>query len=132
MKHRPLTNPDYRYRLFDSNRLPNMFDWFRHYFVQMDAIPLDVQVKILRPARSINQNSTMHMWFDEISQFTGDSTKSVKEDFKAEFLPEIDGKLFGRGRIKGTHELTKEECAVFMTQIQLVARDMGIQLTEPR
>lgn len=97
---------------------------------QVNGFALRVVVSKATKQRSLNQNSTMHLWFGEIATFTGDDVRSIKSDLKAHFLGEIEG-LRGVWRTKDTHELTKAEMSEFMGHIQAFAADMGIALTQP-
>ena len=118
-------------RIFrNAEKIDDFAGWIKEHF-EVNKWPLRITIERHVHARSLNQNATMHMWFSEISEFTGDSPASVKADLKAMFLPEIEGKL-GVTRPKDTHELTKPECMDFMSRIQVTAAEMGISLTEPR
>lgn len=117
-------------RIFRNDATVNQFaQWLRDHFAT-NKFPLRVTIERHVPARSINQNSTMHMWFAEIAEATGDSPASVKADLKAMLLPEVEGRL-GVIRPKDTHELSTTECMDFMSRIQSMAAEMGISLTEP-
>lgn len=118
-------------RIFrNATKIDDLARWLNEHFA-VNKFPLRITIERHEPARSTNQNSTMHMWFAEIAEFTGDSPASVKADLKAMYLPEIEGRL-GVSRPKDTHELSVPECADFMSRIQTMAAEMGINLTEPR
>ena len=92
--------------------------------------PVRVTLERYRKPRSMNQNATMHMWFGEIAEQSGNDPKSVKADLKATFLPEVEG-MTGVMRIKDTHELNTVEMMDFMENIQALASEMNFELTQP-
>ena len=82
--------------------------------------------------RTLSQNSLQHKWYGELADFCGVSHSQMKEDLIAEFAPLVESKVApGKMRSKRTSEMDKQECATYMTQIQALASEMGIYLTNP-
>lgn len=100
-------------------------------FCENGGKPLRVDVKLWKATRTLPQNNTVHKWFGEIAEFTGDSPASVKEDLKQAFLPQVPSHLTGKTRPKGTSELSTMEMSDFMEQVQMVAANLGCPLTQP-
>ena len=113
----------------DQRQVDGMHKFLTEHFL-VNCFAVEIVIQRFRKPRSLNQNATMHMWFTEFAEFTGNDAKSVKSDLKAMFLPEIEG-MRGIVRTKDTHELNVKEMEDFMNQIQVEAADMGIQLTQP-
>jgi len=94
---------------------------------------VEVNVRDFRKSRSLEQNATMHMWFDDIARATGHTPLEVKSFFKAEYITpevkEVMGKVVEIER--GTSDLNVKEASEFMERISAHAGEMGIALRHP-
>ena len=93
-----------------------------------------VEISKAKKRRTSNQNSTMHMWFGEISSATGATAAEIKEDLKRELLGMEDHTTvtgMTTSRIRATSGLTKAQCIEFMERIQAMAAEWGWGITQP-
>lgn len=86
-----------------------------------------------RRPRSLEQNSTIHMWFAEIAEHVGDSPEAVKRWLKDDFYPRQAVIRLGkvRNEPKSTADLTLHEMMQVMEQIQALCADFEIPITQP-
>lgn len=107
-----------------------------------DGARVWVEVSTYYRTRTLDQNSLMHAYFQEIADQSKMHPEKVKAAMKAQFLtvPVLDdddnpvlnkktGELLMQ--VKDTSELTTIECAEFCENIRLFAMDFGIYLKEP-
>lgn len=82
---------------------------------------------------SASMRATLHMWFQEIAQYMGDSAGAVKLWLKAEFLGEREVTIRGKTRMepRSSEGLTKRDYLAFMDQVQAFAVSEGIPITVP-
>jgi hypothetical protein len=83
--------------------------------------------------RTLQQNSTIHMWMNEIAEFVGDTPESVKRWLKDDFWPKHTVMRLGRMRTepKSTADLTREEMISVMDRIQALCANFEIPITQP-
>jgi molybdopterin-biosynthesis enzyme MoeA-like protein len=89
-----------------------------------------VRVEPYAKPKSRQQMATLHKWFGEIANQTGDSPDAIKDVMKQRFLPLVPTRMDTMVR-QSTTALTKREMMDFMTQVQAMAADYGLQLTQP-
>lgn len=94
-----------------------------------------IEVKIGRwvPEKTVPQLRTVHLWFREIADQTGDTPLAVKEALKEMFLPVTIEVVLGRPvRFwPSLADLDKEDMSDFMERVQQLAAEMGFALTQP-
>ena len=91
---------------------------------------LEVVVRQYRSNRSLNQNSLLHKWFDEIAKGSGEYTAdNIKELMKAKFGP----KVFVGGEYVNRSSATysTEEMTEFMDRVSAFAAEFVVELTHP-
>lgn len=83
--------------------------------------------------RSLEQNSTIHMWFGEIAEHVGDAPAAVKRWLKEDFYPRETVLRLGKFRDepKSTSDLTAQEMTQVMEQIQALCAEYEIPITQP-
>lgn len=92
-----------------------------------------VEVKLHKKNRSLAQNRTMWLWLDLIADYMGESANDLHDLFKVRFLGYEDVTIAGEEvrRIKSTTGLKPSEFSKYMSQIELVARELNIILPYP-
>lgn len=123
-------------RIFrDASKVEELAVWIRRHF-ETDNFPLRMEITKFVPARSGNQNATIHMWFDQIAQNIGDTQESVKQAIKNKYLPMVPSKIAKDGetvmRRIGTRELNSKQMSWFMDRIKDEAAFTNTEITEPR
>lgn len=79
------------------------------------------------------QNNTIHMWFSEIAEFTGEEPERIKEVLKDEYYPKEEVLVVGKLKVlpKSTSHLTLNECMVVMERIEAFCAEFDIPITIP-
>lgn len=98
-----------------------------------------VTVKPYKKNRSLDQNSLLHMWIQDIANETGNEVGVVKEYLRMKYLApapkEWKDPLTGEINIietpRSTTTLTVHEMTAFLNHIQQFSLDMGIALRDP-
>ena len=98
--------------------------------------PLQVEWQTYRKRRSLNQNSLMWKWInelaDKVSDDTGHTPQEIHEYFKAEFLSPKIVEIAGRPvEIRTTTSLTTAEMHDYMERIYQWAAEQGYYLPIP-
>lgn len=92
-----------------------------------------VEVKPYKRNRSLNQNSTCHMWLDIIVKDTGQGIDDLKDGIKESMgqydVKTINGKDFIKFR--STSKFNTKTMSEFMEAIQMIAAQLGLQLPMP-
>lgn len=107
--------------------------WVRSVFDAQAGKPLNLTLQDFKAPRTLNQNSTAHLWFGEIADQTGHTPDEIKDELKDLFLPKVERQVFGRTKLvpKATSDLSRQEFMDFMEQVQMFAAEWGIELTQP-
>lgn len=104
-------------------------------------IPLRVDIKDYKKQRSKSQNALFHVWCEFISSVASTETMKIemadiKDDLKKRFLgyEEIErvnyitGEIVTEKRLRRTRDLDTGDMFFFMTQIDILFQDRGLNL----
>ena len=116
--------------LRDAQRRKACIDWI----AACDFAPLlGVRIEAYKQNRSLAQNNTYHMWKEIIAKETGNSLEDMHDLFRLKFLGMVEKTVMGTKikTLRSTTSLTVDEFMLFMTKIEMLARQLNIILPYP-
>jgi hypothetical protein len=99
-----------------------------------------VRVEPYKDKRSLEQNSLLHKWLQEIANQTGNSLEGVKEYIRSKYLAPVieDWKDPKTGEFKilekprSTTSLGVKEMTILLNHVEQEAREFGVALSYPQ
>lgn len=119
-----------RFIIRDNYRLNNCLAF-------ITRLPLDkewsVEIKPFKKQRSDSQNRLYWSWIHCFSDYNGDLPDDLHDHFRKSFLGYKRTKVLGkwRKRLISTTELNVEQFTAYLNRIEMVAREIDLQLPKP-
>jgi hypothetical protein len=106
----------------------------------IETLPTGQRYRVLieeyKKTRSEQQNSTYWMWLTEIGEHIGYASAELHEVCRQKFLPQRVVQLPGERNPHtvnmSTTKLSISDMSDYLTQIQKLAAELGVQLTQPQ
>jgi hypothetical protein len=97
------------------------------------AKPFSIEIKEYRKNRSKSQNRLYWSWIHILAVHTGYDDEELHEEFKVRLLGVEEKTVYGQKLIQpiSTATLNTKQFTDYLTRIELVAIEMGVQLPHP-
>jgi predicted ATPase len=120
----------------EDGDLDRAINWIRAHWqavVRDRSTPLQITLRTPRIPCSASMRNTLHMWFGEIANASGNELEDVKEALCREFIGTrevtVGSRTFERRR--STEGLSKADYLALMDRVQAWAAEWDIEITQP-